>query len=234
MTPTLTTIEQPVETEPFRYPISEIFQSIQGEGQFAGTAMTFIRFAGCTVGKPYAPSARNALGLQPYQERCCDWAGNNFSCDTNYRQHARLTVEEIVSEVGDAKRVCLTGGEPLMHDLDPLIRALKPHIHIETSGTIELTSAALLAESWVTVSPKFGCLDSMLAKANEVKILVGQSFDEQKFTSKYRYYFNTIWVQPINQEHEIDQLNLQRCVQLVLKYPQIRLSSQLHKLWKCR
>lgn len=230
------------ESEQLQYPIAEIFKSIQGEGYWAGTVMTFVRFAGCTVGKPYTPAAREALGLQVYQERCCDWAGNSFTCDTNYRLSKRMTVEEIVAEVGDAEHVCFTGGEPLMHDIEMLHKCLMlatntdsskraRQIHIETSGTI---SCDWLSEvAWVTVSPKLGCLQRVLDQADEIKILVGH-FDEARFVQTYRQYFDRIWIQPVNQEHEIDQLNLQRCVQLVMKYPQLRLSTQLHKIWKVR
>src|SRR5579864_2811065 len=78
------------------YPVAEIFQSIQGEGRWQGTPMTFIRLAGCTVGKPYSAEARKTLGLPIYVEKCCDVFGTGFPCDTDYRVKQRLTEGDIV------------------------------------------------------------------------------------------------------------------------------------------
>ncbi len=136
-------------------PIAEKFISIQGEGQYAGTRMFFIRLAGCSVGR----------GTWPFT--CTAWNGREFRCDTDYRKHGSSTVSELVSEVKESglRHVCITGGEPLMHkDIDGLVERLRMyHImpHIETSVTIILpglwpgdTSVPWPADVHLTVAPK--------------------------------------------------------------------------------
>jgi 7-carboxy-7-deazaguanine synthase len=68
-----------------------------------------------------------------------------------------LTVEEIVAAVGKfrQRRVVITGGEPLMHDLRELSRELLKAnyaVQLETSGTKLV--AQVLPEIFLTVSPK--------------------------------------------------------------------------------
>src|SRR5690554_113441 len=43
-------LENPINT---RYPLNEVFQTIQGEGMFTGVAAIFIRLQGCPVGCPW-------------------------------------------------------------------------------------------------------------------------------------------------------------------------------------
>lgn len=104
--------------------VVEIFDSIDGEGIFAGQLATFIRLAGCNLRCRY--------------------------CDTGYAmQHnagQEMPIEEItarVREIGN-KHVTLTGGEPLIHkDVDKLINELSSHgciINIETNGSADVSS----------------------------------------------------------------------------------------------
>lgn len=236
------------------YPIAEIFHSPQGEGLFTGAYFCFIRFAGCTVGKPFTEKEK-APGmipygafpvLHPYQEKCTDWAGNSFACDTNYRMSKKMTVEEILQEVGDTERVCLTGGEPVMQPLCRLMEVLnvtKKQVHLETSGTVALDDFFQFIPReriWITVSPKQGLLEKVLLNADELKILVDERFSTERFEKEILdkrnrdFTFPILWFQPINDENEIRQDNLQRCLELQKKYPFARISTQMHKLWRVR
>ncbi|MDE2099984.1 MAG: 7-carboxy-7-deazaguanine synthase QueE [Patescibacteria group bacterium] len=225
-----------MDQEQVSYPVAEVFESIQGEGYHAGRPMTFIRLAGCSVGKPYTKEARQQLALPIYQERCTDWQGNSFICDTDFRMKFRATVNDLVTlpEVESALRVCLTGGEPLMHDIWPLIKALDTagkKIHVETSGTCQFPYKAGL---WMAVSPKEHVLTISLDLADEIKILVGPEFDEERFVSRFQRYFPKVWLQPINGEHELNEENVRHTVALVQKYKLCRMSTQLHKVWRVR
>ena len=101
-------------------PISEIFESIQGEGVRTGAQHTFIRIAGCSMPQP------------------CKWCDTKFA----FKEDAgrQLTLREIVSLV-HLRDVVITGGEPLVH---PRVRELcmilkdlnEADITIETNGTI--------------------------------------------------------------------------------------------------
>ena len=100
--------------------ISEIFYSLQGEGELTGVPSVFVRTSGCNLR--------------------CNW------CDTPYAswnpEGIQMTVEEIVAEVltHPAKHVVLTGGEPMiapgLHDLAFQLQEKGYHITIETAGTV--------------------------------------------------------------------------------------------------
>lgn len=119
-----------------RYPITSIFRSIQGEGHFVGSMMTFIRLAGCSV--------QNCMIREDCDE--APWkATETLDLDAillRVRQHSPAGI------------VCITGGEPTDHDLVPLLSTLKDagfQVHIETSGARSIDGMPF---SWITVSPK--------------------------------------------------------------------------------
>lgn len=230
-----------------KYPISEIFTSPQGEGVFAGVMMTFIRLAGCTVGKPFSKEERNDwakeshVSLPIYITKCTTWDGREFACDTDYRVKERLTVQEILMRIPEnIGHVCITGGEPLMHDLIPLVGELdkKWNVHVETSGTIALAHAfrregpvrSYLEDNiWLTVSPKFRVLDEMLDAADEIKYLIDEQFNIANVPERL-LKDERVFIQPINFEHQVKNENLKRCMELQKEHPQWRLSLQLHKI----
>lgn len=252
-----------------KYPVSEIFTSWQGEGLWAGTRMTFIRFAGCNVGKPLQneylmpdrPEIKNTnMGVIPiWQEECTSWDGRKFLCDTDFRVKERLTVKEILDLVPkDVEHIVLTGGEPLIHDIEKVIYAytqrykklfgsqVKPIVHIETSGT-KLIPEGILTRSygsgdgleeyiWITVSPKKDCLAEMIARANEVKLLVDDKFDEQK-AEKVLWNANEeciVWLSSINGINNLDKVNMDKCKEIAERHPKWRLTQQAHKIWSVR
>ena len=101
--------------------ISEIFYSIQGEGELAGVPSVFVRTSGCNLR--------------------CNW------CDTPYAswqpEGTQMTVDEILAAIAiyPAKHVVLTGGEPMIapgiHELAFQLQELGKHITIETAGTVK-------------------------------------------------------------------------------------------------
>ncbi len=131
----------------------EQFYTLQGEGVYTGCPAYFIRLAGCDVG--------------------CVWCDVKESW--NASDHPKKLVSELVSEVVEsgANRVIITGGEPLMHNLDVLTRQLRDKgikTHLETSGTHPLTGEW----DWITFSPKKfkKPTDEIFQKANELKVIV--------------------------------------------------------------
>lgn len=242
-----------------KYPISEIFTSPQGEGVYAGTLMTFIRLSGCTVGKPYPKekyisvmgadvgfddSAVTISGLPIYTEKCTLYDGRTFACDTDYRVKERMSPSLIVQQIPrNVQHVCITGGEPLMHDLNHLITYLhesNKEIHLETSGTID---KYVDPDIWVSVSPKFNCQYDMIRRADEVKILIDKDFNlvDPMITlidggvQAVRLHDlageKPVFLQPINFENAVNKENLQHCLDIQQEYPNFRVSPQMHKLF---
>jgi organic radical activating enzyme len=140
-----------------QYPVMELFYTIQGEGAYSGTAAYFIRLAGCDVG--------------------CVWCDVKESWDAS--KHKILKIDAIIDNIPNhCQRVVITGGEPAMYDLVPLVEALKSNqkiVHIETSGAY-LINANI---DWICVSPKKfkAPLVENIAKADELKIVIFNKHD---------------------------------------------------------
>ncbi len=135
------------------YPLMEDFYTIQGEGSHTGRPAYFIRTAGCDVN--------------------CWWCDVKESWDEE--KHPRVKTAEIVKRAVDsgAEFAVITGGEPLLHNLEPLTVRLKQaglKIHIETSGSSPLSGQL----DWITLSPKRfkKPLEEVFPYVDELKIVV--------------------------------------------------------------
>lgn len=150
-------------------PIMEIFTSIQGEGQYVGIPVVFVRVAGC-------------------DQRCgfCD-TKESWTTENAFWMDVESVFATILEKIDDKKinRVVITGGEPFKYSefLSLLIHLLikaNIHVSIETSGYVKPTEInkieSILASScaFVTLSPKFREPDSIyFDRADEIKLLVG-------------------------------------------------------------
>ncbi len=115
--------------------ISEIFHSIQGEGELTGVPSVFVRSSGCNLR--------------------CSW------CDTPYAswnpEGEDMEIEAIVERVLSYRcsHVVLTGGEPMVakgiHQLALRLHQAGQHITIETAGTVD---PAGIACDLASISPK--------------------------------------------------------------------------------
>lgn len=228
------------------FPIAETFDSIQGEGLYTGTRMFFIRFAGCSVGKKIPVSERGSLPI--YAERCTTYDGRSFVCDTDFRTKETLAIDQLFDRIPrGVEHICLTGGEPLIQPLAPLLehigRETDYKVHIETSGTVDIrktwpsyTSGDSHSDYgwlWLTVSPKFNVLPEMLKEANEIKLLVDDYFDLEKVPNEVKEH-DLVYLQPINEEFSVNRDNLETCIKLLSDHPNWRLSTQMHKIWCVR
>jgi organic radical activating enzyme len=260
------------KSKEYKYPIAEIFTSPQGEGTYSGQLQTFIRLAGCTVGKPYSkeryenpvqpdkctsdcdpdighkPNCAVAKYFQEksallpiYTEKCTILDGRTMECDTDYRVKERLFAYEIIALLPqEVKYVCISGGEPMMHPLTSLVDILHnagKEIRLETSGTIPLnktfTSFDSHAYIWITCSPKFKALPEMLKIANEIKLLVDEKFDPYQLPEEILKH-QLVWLQPINFENKVNMTNLKLCLDWQKKFPNWRISVQMHKIMNVR
>jgi len=203
------------------YQIAEKFKSIQGEGMYAGTPMAFIRFVGCSVGK-----------------KTCHACDTDFEKMHSFRGGGEFTPEQLMEWVGDYEHVCLTGGEPLDQDLEPLIVLSREDVvlHIETSGT---KSLANLPEGacWVCVSPKPGYLNESVEAADEVKVIVpglgsGPDWPTLQDALRWAQMGKRVYLQPRNGRFDVDPVMLKVVQDAVINHPTLKLSVQLHKLLK--
>lgn len=141
--------------------ISEIFFSAEGEGLRQGEPTIFVRLSGCNL-------------------RC------SF-CDTKYAwaEGQSMTAGQILSKIVGIRHklpvswVSLTGGEPLLQDIGPLVRMLRKsgfRVKVETNGTRPLNFRV----DWLTVSPKppaYKVFAGLMVKAREVKLVVSRELD---------------------------------------------------------
>ena len=190
-------------------PVMEAFYTLQGEGAHQGRAAYFIRLGGCDVG--------------------CVWCDVKDSWDA--AKHPLVSIEEIVAKASShpGTLAVVTGGEPLMHQLDALTNALHAagfETNIETSGSSPLSGHW----DWICLSPKKfkAPSEEVIVKAHELKVVVFNKHDFA-WAEKYAALVNPtckLYLQP-----EWDKAA--EMTPLILAYiqanPQWRLSLQVHK-----
>ncbi len=189
-------------------PLMEAFYTLQGEGYHKGSAAYFIRIGGCDVG--------------------CHWCDVKESW--NAKLHPPTTVSSIVEEAKKhSKTVVVTGGEPLMWDMNPLTALLKKEniqVHIETSGAYPLTGQW----DWFCLSPKKNKLPLSQAykRADELKMIIYNK-DDFHFAEEQakRVHENCkLYLQP---EWSRREKVMPLMVDYVLANPRWKVSLQTHK-----
>ncbi len=190
-------------------PVMESFYTIQGEGAYTGHASYFIRLAGCDVG--------------------CVWCDVKESWQA--QDHPLVSVNTLVEEAKNvpAPIVVITGGEPLLHNLDALTNYLhqsNKRTHIETSGSSALSGTW----DWICISPKKfkPALADVLEKANELKVVIYHKSDfawAETFTSQVGENCK-LYLQP-----EFDKMDsiLPSILSYIQENPKWNLSLQVHK-----
>lgn len=234
-----------------KYPVLEIFSSIQGEGVHQGVKATFIRLAGCNLRCTWCdtkdsweiPCKHGRLEYDSIHEMRasdmhCMQCGKQGSREelqsaviSNFVQCDWATTDQIIDSIGsDAGIIVITGGEPTIHNLTPLLEALNSqvrgvYIAIETNGTNALTDYIGLID-WVTVAPK-PPLYECLSEPDELKYVVDDSFTVNSISAKY---INKAKGIPIFLQVESGRpKSAQRAFDMVMKNSRLRLGTQLHK-----
>ncbi len=190
-------------------PVMEHFYTLQGEGYHQGKAAYFVRLGGCNVG--------------------CVWCDVKESW--SFDAHPHMSIEEIVGHIkkSNTPMVVITGGEPLLHNLDALTHAIISQgiaTNIETSGSSPLSGSW----DWVCLSPKKfkAPLPEVVPAANELKIIVfnktdfewGETFATQ-VNKNCKLYLQPEW----SRAAEITPL----IVDYIKTNPKWELSLQIHK-----
>lgn len=190
-------------------PLVEEFFTVQGEGYNSGRAAYFIRLGGCDVG--------------------CNWCDSRFSWDPEL--HPMVPADTIIQNVinSGTDSVVVTGGEPLMWNLDYLCARLKENgimTFIETSGAYPLTGKW----DWICLSPKKNMppIESICKEADELKVII-EDTDDFAWAEKYRMVAGSkcrLYLQP---EWSRFDSAIPHIVEYVKKNPEWRISLQVHK-----
>ena len=174
-----------------------------------GKAATFLRLAGCDVG--------------------CFWCDVKESWPLG--AHPDKSVEKIMVDCVKAPSdiVVVTGGEPLMYNLDYLTALLQKvglKTHIETSGAYPLTGQW----DWICLSPKKfkEPLAEVLPLAHELKIIVYNKSDFD-WAEKYAATVNENCELLLQVEWSKSEEMLPAIVDYVKEHPQWKISLQTHK-----
>jgi 7-carboxy-7-deazaguanine synthase len=224
----------PIEEQNERYTVREIFETIQGEGPFAGLPATFIRLGGCNL-------------------RC-------HFCDTDFDLYkcTEIEIEEIVHQALEYSHalVVITGGEPFIQYLEPLVSELLGALRIvqvETAGTLphRLSPETIKNNNFsIVVSPKTPGLDESIVKiATTYKYLIkagasgpdGLPMNNTQNSMSGPMHLarppvgfipQNIFLQPLDENHidpEHTKRNQKAAVKMCMRYG-YRLSLQQHKI----
>lgn len=190
------------------YPVTEVFHSIQTEGPYAGHPATFIRLAGCNL-------------------RC------NF-CDTDHIELFSATENELADQVSHSL-VVITGGEPALHNLEPLVTQLLDCrgvdcVQIETNGSQVWQEC--FDRCTVVCSPKSADPQIVLL-CDAVKLVVDTTDTAESVLRYWRGLSTSGWEGVLYLQPRMDgpdqEKNIAHTVNLCLTC-ELPLSLQFHKL----
>ena len=191
-------------------PVMEHFYTLQGEGYHQGKAAYFIRLGGCDVG--------------------CVWCDVKESWDKD--AHPKMSTDQLIEAIhkeASTGIIVVTGGEPLMHNLNEMTSSMKQkgfQMHLETSGAHPLSGHF----DWICLSPKKfkAPLENVIQAANELKIVVFNKSDFE-WAEVYAAKVNVncrLYLQP---EWEKAATITPLIVAYIKENPKWELSLQLHK-----
>ncbi len=192
-----------------KLPVMESFYTLQGEGVFKGSAAYFIRLAGCDVG--------------------CSWCDVKDSWET--KPYPLVTEDALVDKAKSSgtEIVVITGGEPLMYNLDSLtikIQKAGLRTHLETSGAHTFSGTW----DWVCLSPKkfMKPLPESIASADELKIIVVNNHDFE-WAQQQAVIVSDSCVKLLQPEWSKSAKVLPGIIEYVKTNPNWRISLQEHK-----
>jgi organic radical activating enzyme len=190
-------------------PLMEHYYTIQGEGYNTGTPAYFLRLGGCDVG--------------------CVWCDVKDSWDAE--KYPLTHIEEMLQLVqkSNASTAVITGGEPLMNDLNfltDIFRQNNIRLWLETSGAYPLTGTW----DWICVSPKKfkAPLKSVLEKASELKVVIYNRSDFD-WAVQHASEVNSACKLFLQPEYSRQEEMIPLIIDYIRQNPKWRISLQTHK-----
>lgn len=190
-------------------PLMEEFLTLQGEGAYTGSSAYFLRIGGCDVG--------------------CHWCDVKESWNADL--HPVTPLETMVQNAvaSGSPTVVVTGGEPLMWNMEPLTTALHAaglKVHLETSGAYPLTGTW----DWICLSPKKtkSPRPEWYRVAHELKVIVYNG-DDFRWAEKHASEINVGAQKFLQPEWSKRDKSLPDIISYIERNPSWRLSLQTHK-----
>ena len=187
----------------------ESFYTLQGEGYHSGKPAWFIRTGGCDVG--------------------CVWCDVKESWEAS--DHPPKSIAELVKETERAETdlVVITGGEPLMYDMDILTSALRAEgkkVHVETSGAHPLSGEW----DWICFSPKKfkQPRKEFYTHSHELKIVIYNKSDLQ-WAEEHAVKMNDHALLYLQPEWSKKDKMMPLIIDYIKNHPKWRVSLQTHK-----
>lgn len=237
-------------------PVMESFYTIQGEGFHQGRAAYFLRLGGCDVGctwcdvkESWNADAHPQLTIESIVTKALQDSGTIDRKAANKKAVPEASYTEEGKAIENSQLLCdhwkqsiihrpqaevrpliiVTGGEPLLHNLDELTNQL--HIagfetNIETSGSSPLSGEW----DWICLSPKKfkAPIPALHSVANELKVVIFNKHDfawaEQhaaQVSSHCKLYLQPEW----GKASVVTPL----IIDYIKAHPQWELSLQIHK-----
>ena len=202
-----------------------IFNSIQGEGPFAGRPATFVRLFGCNL--------------------TCGF------CDTDYTsKHEHVALAEAVTRImtramkHNNKLIVITGGEPFRQNITPLANRLLEmgyEIQVETNGSLYDAEFPYDHEHvFIVCSPKTSRLPMSARTAckqwffkyivgegtplNAAGLPLGVAAPPEAFPAR------AVYIQPLDAANPLSNARNRACAVRVVQEHGYTLSLQLHKI----
>ena len=194
--------------------VKEIYYSLQGEGGRSGEASIFIRLAGCNMS--------------------CSF------CDTDFTGGEDMRLPDILGKINKypCKWIVWTGGEPTLQLNDDIVAYFKAagfKQAIETNGS----NVTPLDLDYIACSPKvdvktlessflFRCVD-------EFRYPIGRDMEQSiplisDLPHAIHYFLSPLFIGIPHEKLYTDKGNIQYAIDTIKRYPEWKLSIQIHKL----
>ncbi|MEM1593788.1 MAG: 7-carboxy-7-deazaguanine synthase QueE [Archaeoglobaceae archaeon] len=217
--------------------ISEIFESIQGEGVFVGALQLFIRFCGCNLNCYYCDTLKDS-------EFCRNYVSNEVLKNPVSLEYVQRVVDSI-----RVHSVSFTGGEPLLYaDFIGSLKKTKP-FYLETNMTLPEKAEKLRFVDYVAGDLKvreagianyeeilektfrcFKILRNTRKRLTFCKIVLPAKFNQEEVLNsamQIKDYVYCFVLQPVFGEDTGNVFKLQKAM---LEFADVRVIPQVHKL----
>jgi hypothetical protein len=186
--------------------VAKIFESFQGEGQFAGSYTLFIRTSGCSVGCP--------------------------QCDTDYRRTGWLDMDAVSERIRlfTGKFLWVTGGEPT--DWQGVDALAKVAVACGLFPIMATSGVRAVSDCWHTYCSPHRPEQTQLNFHDQINLVPGLNGLSQESCVRYlqEWAYTTAYITPLHGDAE----SLQVCKDLVRQFTKkdVRLGHQSHKVWE--